>query len=344
LPHIRQNTHFVSGANWVLSPTRVAFPHRNLFLDRSENSSEERTMSTTLKQKVVEAAGSSRPTENARARLLSTLPLAERTLDLAGVQTAVLEGGDGPPVVLLHGPGEYAAKWVRVLPELTKTHRVIAPDMPGHGNSFVPGGTIEADRVLDWLGTLIEHACATPPTLVGQILGGAIAARFAGRAIGRLSRLVLVDTLGLAPFQPAPNFGRALADFHSGPDEKTHDGLWRYCAFDLERLREQMGESWDLIKAYNLDRARTTALHTTQQSLMEQFGMPAISPVELERIAVPTMLIWGRHDLATPLSVAEAASRRYGWPLRVIEGAADDPPMEQPRAFLTALDAAFENA
>jgi pimeloyl-ACP methyl ester carboxylesterase len=301
-------------------------------------------MTTTLKQKAVEDARGPRPIENARARLLSKILLSERTLDLAGVLTAVLEGGDGPPVVLLHGPGEYAAKWVRVFSELTKSHRVIAPDMPGHGNSFASGGPIEADRVLDWLGALIEHTCVTPPTLVGQILGGAIAARFAGRDADRLSRLVLVDALGLAPFQPAPKFGRALADFHSGPDEKTHDDLWRCCAFDLDRLRAQMGETWDLIKAYNLDRARTSALHTTQQSLMEQFGMPAISPAELERIAVPTALIWGRHDLATPLHVAEAASKRYGWPLRVIDGAADDPPIEQPQAFLIAFNAVFEDS
>ena len=152
---------------------------------------------------------------------------------------------------------------------------------------------------------------------------------------------MLVDAFGLAPFQPAPEFGQALTAFLSGPDEETHDGLWRYCAFDLDRLRRQMGESWDLIKAYNLDRARASSLHATQQSLMEQFGMPAIPPAELERIAVPTTLIWGRHDLATPLSIAEVASKRYGWPLRVIDDAADDPPIEQPEAFLEALNAVF---
>jgi pimeloyl-ACP methyl ester carboxylesterase len=282
--------------------------------------------------------------KDAGERLLSTLPMTERRLDLAGIPTTVLEGGDGPPLVLLHGPGEYAAKWVRVFPELVRSHRVVAPDMPGHGKSIVPDGPLKADRVLDWLSALIEQSCSKPPAIVGQILGGAIAARFAGREVDRLSRLVLVDAFGLAPFRPAPEFGQALTDFQSGPDGETHDGLWRYCAFDLDRLREQMGESWDLIKAYNLDRARTTALHTTQQSLMEQFGMPAIPPGELERIAVPTTLIWGRHDLARPLSVAEAASKHYGWPLQVIEDAADDPPIEQPKAFLEALDAVFERS
>jgi pimeloyl-ACP methyl ester carboxylesterase len=299
-------------------------------------------MAQALKQTVVEEANHLHSIGDARARLLSTIPLVERKLDLAGVRTAVLEGGDGSPVVLLHGPGEYAAKWIRVIPDLAKSHRVVAPDLPGHGNSVAPGGAVEADQVLDWLGALVEHTCPTPPVLIGQILGGAIAARFAARDLDRLSRLVLVDTFGLAPFRPAPEFGQALTAFLSGPDEETHDGLWRYCAFDLNRLQRQMGESWDLIKAYNLDRARASPLHATQQSLMEQFGMPAISPAELERIAVPTTLIWGRHDLATPLSVAEAAGKRYGWQLCVVEDAADDPPIEQPEAFLEALNKVFE--
>ena len=54
---------------------------------------------------------------------------------LAGVSTAVLEGGDGPPMLLLHGPGEFAAGWLPVFPDLVPTHRVIAPDLPGHGAS-----------------------------------------------------------------------------------------------------------------------------------------------------------------------------------------------------------------
>ncbi len=298
-------------------------------------------MVQALRQTGAAKARGGRPVETARERLLSAMPLTERTLDLAGIRTAMLEGGKGPTIVLLHGPGEYAAKWIRILPGLIRSYRVVAPDMPGHGTSVVPAGSIEADRVLEWLGALIEQTCPTAPALVGQILGGAIAACFASRYGGHLRQLVLVDTFGLAPFQPTPEFGRALVDFMNGPDEETHDGLWRYCAFDLDRLRARMGESWDLIKAYNLDRARTTALRATQQSLMEKFGIPAIPPAELERIALPTTLIWGRHDLATRLSVAQAASKRFGWPLHVIEDAADDPPMEQPEAFLKALGAAL---
>ena len=67
--------------------------------------------------------------------------------------------------------------------------------------------------------------------------------------------------------------------------------------------------------------------------------MPAIRRAELARIAAPTALVWGRHDLATPLAVAEAVSARHGWPLHVIDGAADDPPVEQPEAFARTLRA-----
>ena len=74
---------------------------------------------------------------------------------------------------------------------------------------------------------------------------------------------------------------------------------------------------------------------------MEQLGIPAIPPADLARIAVPTTLIWGRHDLATPLAVAEEASARYGWPLHIIENCNDDPPVEQPEALLRALRTAL---
>jgi pimeloyl-ACP methyl ester carboxylesterase len=275
---------------------------------------------------------------------LEGLPVAERRLRLNGIATAVLEGGDGPPVVLLHGPGEYAAKWFRVIPSLAKTHRVIAPDLPGHGASEVIDGTVDTDRVMGWLDDLLERTCPTAPVLVGQILGGAIAARFAIDNSERFSRLVLVDALGLAPFQPAPEFGRALSEFMSEPTEDTHDRLWRQCAFDLNGMRKGLGEQWEWIKAYNLNRAQVEDLQATQHALMEQFGMPAIPRADVRRIAVPTTLIWGKHDLTTPLSVAQAASADYGWPLQVIENAADDPPMEQPEAFLEALRSALDSS
>jgi pimeloyl-ACP methyl ester carboxylesterase len=272
-----------------------------------------------------------------REQLLQVIPVAERRLELAGVSTAILEGGDGPPVVLLHGPGAFAAKWMRVIPDLITTNRVIAPDLPGHGTSEVKGDPLDADRVFEWLDELIEQTCDTPPALVGQMLGGAIAARFAVDHSDRLSRLVLVDTLGLGPFRPAPTFALAMIRHVARPTERTHDGLWRRCAFDLDDLRDEMGDSWEPFAAYNLDRARTPSAKIALRTLMKTVGVPAIPPTDLARIAAPTTLIWGRHNAAARLQIAEAASARYGWSLHVIDNAASDTAIEQPEAFLSAL-------
>lgn len=275
----------------------------------------------------------------ARARLLQRLSVSEVRRQLAGISTAVLEGGAGPPIVLLHGPGEYGAKWLRVIPELVKTHRVIAPDLPGHGATVAPQDGLGPEAVMLWLSELIDATCEEPPTLVGQLLGGGIAARFACGHSDRIRRLVLVDAFGLSGFDPAPEFGQALMAFSKSPTDAAHDHLWNQCAFDLERMRRRMGGDWELIKAYNLDRAGDSSLQPVQHSLMGSFGMAAIAPGELARISVPTFLIWGRHDLATPLQTAQDAAERFGWPLEVIENAGDDPPMEQPEAFVRALRA-----
>src|SRR5829696_5577337 len=107
-----------------------------------------------------------------REHLLKDLPVTERRLDLAGVSTSLLEGGEGPPIVLLHGQGNFAAVWMSVISELVRTNHVIAPDLPGLGASELPEGPPGADTVLTWLGELIDKTCATPPAVVGISLGG----------------------------------------------------------------------------------------------------------------------------------------------------------------------------
>jgi pimeloyl-ACP methyl ester carboxylesterase len=281
--------------------------------------------------------------QTARRSLLSGMPVEERRLMLAGVETAVLEGGDGPPVVLLHGPGEFAGKWLRVIPALAQTNRVIAPDLPAHGASEVPDGPLDAARIHAWLDDLIARTCASPPALVGHVLGGAIGARFASERGERLSRLVLVDTLGLSRFRPAPKFALTMLAFQARPSERSYNRFMQQCSFDLDGLRQQLGEQWEPFVSYNLDRARAPSSKVVGR-LLRELGFPPIPPEELARIAVPTSLIWGRHDRANRLRIAEAASARYGWPLHVIENCADDPPRDQPAAFLQALRAVLSDS
>jgi pimeloyl-ACP methyl ester carboxylesterase len=129
--------------------------------------------------------------------------------------------------------------------------------------------------------------------------------------------------------------------FLTRPTEGSYTRFMRQCTYDLDRLRDEMGELWKPFVAYNLDRVRAPSGKVATR-LLREVGLPRIPPDELARLAVPTTLIWGRHDRANRLRIAEVASARYGWPLHVIEDCADDPPRDEPGRFLRALRAALE--
>jgi pimeloyl-ACP methyl ester carboxylesterase len=271
-----------------------------------------------------------------RSTLLAAMPVTERRIQCAGISTSVLEGGAGTSVLLLHGPFGYAAHWLRVIPQLTKSYHVLAPDLPDHGASDAQGVLLSADHMIAWLDELIQKTCTSPVILVAQTVSGAMALRLAISNGARMKRLVLVDTFGLSAFEPEPEFASALQGFAAGPSEHTHERMWEQCAFDLKKTRTRMGAYWKAFEAYNLDRARSPATLAAVDTLVQQFGL-ALPQERLARITVPTALIWGLHDRATNVRVAAAASARYGWPLTIIDDCADDPAIEQPEAFLKAL-------
>ena len=272
---------------------------------------------------------------DARDRLLTGLPIVDERIALAGVPSAVLTGGAGPPMVLLHGAGEFAAVWLRVIPTLARSHNVVVPDLPGHG------ATPATWDLLGWLDALVERTCAAPPVVVGHGLGGALATRLACEQPDRFAALVLTSTLGLDDFAPAPSFAAALWQFTKRPNERTRDNLFTQCFADLDRLRERMGEQWTALADYALETARRSDRHDIVAIMMSWFALTAIPTSDLDRIRIPTTLIWGRYDLRVLLRTAQTASARHGWPLHVIDNAGDDPALEQPDAFLHALYAAL---
>jgi pimeloyl-ACP methyl ester carboxylesterase len=76
------------------------------------------------RQRVVEDGGGRTAADELRRRLVAGAPIADRRLQLAGVSTAVLEGGEGPPVVLLHGQGGWAGMWLPVIAGLAMLRQV----------------------------------------------------------------------------------------------------------------------------------------------------------------------------------------------------------------------------
>lgn len=274
---------------------------------------------------------------NTRLQLLEGLPVTEQQRNLAGISTAVLIGGEGPPMILLHGPGETSLWWMRVIPQLVKTHRVIVPDLPGHGSSKIDSDKLETKLVFNWLSDLIEQTCPSPPALVGNILGGSIGARFCINHGDHVGQLVLVDSLGLGKFRPAPRFAFGLFRFMIWPTEKNFERFFPNCMYDVDALKNSMGEKWDPFVTYNLECANDKERSEAMQWLMKTLGVPKISDDELVKIDVPTSLIWGRYDKANKLKIAKSASKKFGWPLYVINNTRDDPKLERPDAFVKEL-------
>lgn len=282
------------------------------------------------------------PTNKNRKKLLADLPVTEHKIKLAGIPSAVLVGGEGPPIILLHGPGESSVWWMRVIPILKKTNRVIVPDLPGHGSTKVDIDRLDRELVFIWLSELIEKTCSTPPTIVGNILGGSIAARFSVNHGEKVDRLVLVNSLGLGKFRPAPGFAFGLFRFMIWPTEKNFKRFFPHCMYDVDDLRNSMGEYWEPFVEYNLECARDKERSDALQFLMKTVGIPKISDDKLKKINVPTALIWGRHDKANKLKIAEAVNEKYGWPLHIIEETRDDPKLERPEAFVHAFNAVLQ--
>jgi pimeloyl-ACP methyl ester carboxylesterase len=274
-----------------------------------------------------------------RERLLEGLPLQQRQRELAGIATSVLEGGDGPPLVLLHGGIQAGGViWWRVLPRLATTYRVVVPDLPGLGESQ-PAARLDTRTVAAWLEALIHATCQEPPILVAHSAPGALAARFAAQQGTGLRRLVLVDAAGLAPFRPSPGVLVALGRSVLRPAIGSFEGLMGRVMHDLDRVRQQEPERWQALASYAVARAtRPSAKRAMRQ--LARGGTKAIPHQQLRGIAVPTALLWGSGDRLLPLPTAQRASATLGWPLHVIDDAGHLPHVEQPTAFGEALAAA----
>lgn len=284
-----------------------------------------------------------RPGPEARQRLLAEFPLTEHRRDLAGVPTAVLEGGSGPPMIILHGIGQSSLGWIQAVPGLKTSWTLIIPDLPGQGASELPEGfRLTPDRVVDWLDALITATCAAPPVLVGHNVGAAVAARFAARHGDRVAALVLLDALGLGPFRPAPRFALSMAAYQLHATERTRDKMIGQCVVDWDGMREGMGERWDGLADYALDRARTPGVKAAGRTLMKDFALARLPDEDLSRIDVPTSLIWGRRDPEARLRFGEEAADRYGWPLHVIEDCGADAQVERPDALVVVLRKALD--
>ena len=133
----------------------------------------------------------------------------ERFAEAKGSRLRYLLGGsaEAPPIVLVHGLGGAAGNWIELAPLLARRHRVLVPELPGHGLSTplpaVPNLGVFADRI----GLLAEREGMLPAGVVGHSLGGVVALRLALRRPDDVTALVLAAGAGISSTTRRAKYG-----------------------------------------------------------------------------------------------------------------------------------------
>jgi pimeloyl-ACP methyl ester carboxylesterase len=239
----------------------------------------------------------------------------------AGGRVHLLENGEGPPLVLLHGSGVAAGFFLPLLKELHGV-RAIAPDLPGSGLSDPlnrPRHRHFTDSV-DWLDRLFDILGLETVALVGHSGGGVWALRYSLARSARVERLVLIGPPSLPGTRcplphrllAAPGLGRLLARVPVTPRS-------------VLRFAASMGEGGTLARYPNLvdmlvvaarDPIAASAFRAELHALISPFalvtrsgwGAGQVRSEELRRVAVPTLLIWGERDPLGDAAVARAVT------------------------------------
>ena len=247
-----------------------------------------------------------------------TLPTIHHRVRTTLGTIAVTEVGLGdkahrPTVVMLHGGGPGASGWsnfAQNLPELSRHFRILLPDQPGFGDSYRPTESDLLDRSItditaDAMLQVFRQLDVESFDLVGNSLGGAAALRLALLEPGRARRLVLLAPGGgWLPVRGAPTEGqRAMARYHQdGPNPEA----WR------RFIRTMVADPRRLDPALVLDRYEASIEPTHAefyQHYHAAFGRRGgMDPLwrDLDRIAAPTLLLWGRDDRTITLDGAQA--------------------------------------
>jgi pimeloyl-ACP methyl ester carboxylesterase len=242
--------------------------------------------------------------------------LPGRLIEIAGSETYVVDAGEGPGIVMLHGFGDTADSWRRVVPRLAGGHRVVALDIPPFGRSSAPppvNGTSLIDWYPDFLEALTDMLGLEGVTLVGHSLGGAIALGFALEHPDAVDRLGLVAPAGLG--QGAPWWWHAMAGRpinwaallrlpNPVAGQAIKAGVRNFLEGSLMYDARGMEDVIDHFVALHGGRRELEQLLGTGRSLITAYDGTLVQ--RAGEIDCPVTVIWGREDRLAPVEHAEA--------------------------------------
>ena len=240
-------------------------------------------------------------------------PAMTGRLEVEGRSVGVVDsGGDGPPLLFLHGLGGIWQNWLLNIPAFMDTHRCVAVDLPGFGLSekpdecSIPGFARAVDGVCGQLG--IEE-----PVVIGNSMGGFVGAELAVSYPTRVSKLVLVAAAGLSTEYLARE--PLLAGARAFMVLTARAGLRGNGVVKRPRLRRialqavvRYPEKLSVPLATELvGGANAPGFIDSFEALMSYSYRD-----KLERIEVPALIVWGRNDILVPVADAEMYEHLIG--------------------------------
>jgi pimeloyl-ACP methyl ester carboxylesterase len=235
-------------------------------------------------------------------------------------------GGTAPAVILVHGMGSDASDWAWNIPELSRSFRVIAVDLPGYGKSDKPLVNYRVGMWVDHLEAFLRELKIERVSLVGASLGGWVAAAFTLEHPHRVDRLVLVSSGG---YSPLPGVGeRELRLLNPSTRAQVRDLL----EIGFHSPLFKTAAAVELVYTRRLSAGDGYTNERLTRSIL--FGEDVLD-TRFGEIRVPTLIVWGREDRLTPLAlVGERLHRDIGGSrLVVLDEAGHIPQVEQAKRF-----------
>jgi pimeloyl-ACP methyl ester carboxylesterase len=274
-------------------------------------------------------------------------PLQPITRDVAarGARIRFVEAGEGPPLVLVHDYLASRVAWDDVLSGLAQRFHVVAPDLPGFGESEKPPPS-RYRYDFEAFGESLVDLCAAVGlvrvSLCGHALGGAIALTVAAAHAHLVEKLVLVNPL---VYPPRPDsLSRVAAVPLLGPlvfKQLFGRALFR-TRFLSHARRGAAGASArrvdHLFDLFDAPAAREAA-YATMQAMLDTRPLTASVP----RVTTPTLVAWGRAHRASPVEHGRRLARELGGARFEVFDCGASPAEECPGAFTAAVTAFLAN-
>jgi len=268
-----------------------------------------------------------------------------RTAMLNGHEFWYLDSGDGPAVLFIHGLTGSHRNWAHLVDTVNTDHRVLVPDLFGHGASAKPMGDYSLGAHAATLRDLLDRLGIDRVTLVGHSFGGGIAMQFCYLFPERVERLVLVSSGGLgrsvSPLLRSatlPGAEWVLPLIASGWVRGRAEAVGRVLARVGWRASSDVTEAWHGFMSLADADSRRAFLATTR-SVIDSGGQTVNAHDHLPMASeIPTLIVWGTGDRMIPAWHATIAHQAIaGSRVELFEGAGHFPHLDDPERFARVL-------